>query len=531
MNLIKPSFSTGYAKNASESANPNLWKGLVGAWMPSFGVTGNTLKDVSGNGNDGTLQFMDAATDWIVTSKGLALDFDGVNDKISLNKSPSDFTGHNNSATLACVFKADLTHQGGLIATDGSRFYIETINVGGFKVHWGFGGAQNSSTSQAFISSGEWYHYAATYNGSTAIGYLNGLQTDSSSIGLQAGSGSVYLGSFGSRLWFNGKIQSAAIYNRALSPSEIKQVYLNPAAPFQKKTTTVVSVPVAPPTTTAKAVVLKKPKPSYATEYARNASESANPNLWKGLVGAWMPSFGVTGGTLKDVSGNGNDGTLNNMDPASDWVATSKGLALDFDGVNDYVSIDAENLYPNLTQATWNFWVKFRSFAYSYNQIAETNPAPSTINYQLSCLVKSNGKLAFYAYGGAQSSYDGTGIHTLATNRWYNLTYVFKGSERQEGWVDGVYDGGSGSPVASLQDSTSDFRFSFSNFATRYINGIYGSVKLYNRALSPSEIKQLYLNPSAPFERKQQTVGLSTAAVVPSANFNPFSVLTHPLEQ
>jgi hypothetical protein len=46
VDLLKPSYATGYAKNASQSAHPNLWDGLVGAWMPSLGVTGETLRDV-----------------------------------------------------------------------------------------------------------------------------------------------------------------------------------------------------------------------------------------------------------------------------------------------------------------------------------------------------------------------------------------------------------------------------------------------------------------------------------------------------
>ena len=40
-----------------------------------------------------------------------------------------------------------------------------------------------------------------------------------------------------------------------------------------------------------------------------------------------------------DVSGNGHDATLINMDPNTDWVSGRSGLTLDFDGANDYLSI------------------------------------------------------------------------------------------------------------------------------------------------------------------------------------------------
>jgi hypothetical protein len=61
-------------------------------------------------------------------------------------------------------------------------------------------------------------------------------------------------------------------------------------------------------------------------------------------VAAWIPSRDTAGNgttTLTDLVGS-NNGTLTNMDAATDWVAdTGAGgvRALDFDGVNDNVSI------------------------------------------------------------------------------------------------------------------------------------------------------------------------------------------------
>lgn len=58
MPIIKqsqPSYKTGYAKSASESAYPELWDGLAGAWVPSLGNTGHALLDLSGNGHNSTI--------------------------------------------------------------------------------------------------------------------------------------------------------------------------------------------------------------------------------------------------------------------------------------------------------------------------------------------------------------------------------------------------------------------------------------------------------------------------------------------
>ena len=254
-------------------------------------------------------------------------------------------------------------------------------------------------------------------------------------------------------------------------------------------------------------------KPSFSTGYAKNASESANPNLWKGLVGAWMPSFGVTGGTLKDVSGNGNDGTLNNMDAASDWVATSKGLTLDFDGVNDYVRFNRPKQIVNGGAISISIWVKWITTGSSVSdiQILVDNFHSST-GFAIQDRPDLSKRLSFYIarnpYGLLSTGQIGDGFwkHVVCTNdRVYSRLYV-------NGVLDNyMVDSGGINQVNPLMNIGS-----FQN-GGRYLNGDVSNLFIYNRALSPSEIKRLYLNPAAPFLRKQQTVGISTAQA-----FNPY---------
>jgi hypothetical protein len=220
-------------------------------------------------------------------------------------------------------------------------------------------------------------------------------------------------------------------------------------------------------------------------------------SLRQGLVGAWCPSLGASGYRLIDRSGNNNHGVLTGMDPGTDWVASGSGLALDFDGADDYVDLQTSGKqYPDLTRATWNFWVNFANFSKTYNQIAETFGTDGiNTNYQFSCLVKSNGKLAFYIFGantGNQSNYDGTGSFTLSANTWYMLTYVFRGGSRQEGYVNGQLDGSVASPVSTMTASAQNVRIAFSSFADRYPAMRIDDARLYSRDLTPSEIQQLY---------------------------------------
>jgi hypothetical protein len=66
----------------------------------------------------------------------------------------------------------------------------------------------------------------------------------------------------------------------------------------------------------------------------------------------------------------------------------------------------------------------------------------------------------------------------------------------------------------------------------RFFVGDIGSVVLHNRALSPSEIKQLYVDSLAPFRKKQRvSVAVPAAVPTPSATYHPLRSLAHPLEQ
>ena len=237
-------------------------------------------------------------------------------------------------------------------------------------------------------------------------------------------------------------------------------------------------------------------KPSYATGYAKNASQSAHPNLWDGLVGAWMPSLGVTGGTLRDVSGNGNHGTLTNMDAASDWVATSKGLALSFDGSNDYVK--PYNLPVNFT----------KDFSFSINISSSSASTVVAMGHYASFLSRwwvgfTSGKLRFLInIGGTNHSF--LTPYAVNDSRWVNAAAsVSQKSNVVSFFVDGVLFG-SQSTSGSYSNTNNTFNIGRYDTAGFYWAGKISNTSIYNRALSPTEIKQLHVDSLAPFRRKQR---------------------------
>jgi hypothetical protein len=265
-------------------------------------------------------------------------------------------------------------------------------------------------------------------------------------------------------------------------------------------------------------------KPSYASGYAKNASQSAHPNLWDGLVGAWMPSLGVTGETLRDVSGNGNHGTLTGMDAASDWVATSKGLALDFDGVDDSCFIPSSDDLA-LTTLTISIWLKKETL----NTLQYFLTKTQNKTYELSS--HTNNGVRYRINNGVTTVFNVPSL--LNDSEWHNVTVAHNGND-----VVFYFDGkqnttGNGTIINSTSGIMIGANISAGSdvAVAQFWSGNIGQISIYNRALSPSEIKHLYVDSLAPFRRKQRVSVAVPAAVAPSATYHPLRSLAHPLEQ
>ena len=133
----------------------------------------------------------------------------------------------------------------------------------------------------------------------------------------------------------------------------------------------------------------------------------------EGLVGYWSLDDG-SGTLAKDNSGNGNDGTLYG---SPSWVDGKVGKCIDFDGVDDYVSIaDASEL--NTTNAqTIVLWTKKASATVEFF-VSKHVEATSGYEVQLN----SNGTIRYMIhYPSSVSFLDGT--ITVADNNYHCNRY------------------------------------------------------------------------------------------------------------
>jgi hypothetical protein len=396
----------------------------------------------------------------------------------------------------------------------------------------------NGNGDGGVFPNGVWNHAAVVFDGNGSTNserlryFLNGQEVSMTynytvpSVTPNRATTNVLIGGYAYNLNANnamdGQQDDIRVFKRTLTPVEIKHlasyrgVLGSPRQPYDPLKRTVVRVPAAIPTAT-KVGSIKKPttiiKPSYQAGYARNASESENPQLWDGLVGAWMPSLGVTGETLRDVSGNGNHGTLTNMDAATDWVATSKGLALDFDGTGGNI-VSLPEAFSLGGFHSFSTTIRFDAF----NSVVAGG---GSSNHYL--LYVANANTLYYRDNNGFSIISTTA--NLEIGKQHHIAVTRKNSTVKS-FVDGVFKG-SGQRFGTAIINTIG---GYPNTAAS-VNGQISSASIYNRALSPSEIKQLYVDSLAPFRRKQRVSVAVPAAVAPSATYHPLRSLAHPLEQ
>lgn len=213
-------------------------------------------------------------------------------------------------------------------------------------------------------------------------------------------------------------------------------------------------------------------------------------------IAAWIPSLDTAGNgttTLTDLTGNGYDGTLTDMDEETDWVDDGGGLwSLDFDGINDYVNIGSslQDEFHEATAATFSAWVKKTG-----SHIAMGFDGTSGNRAQFQWFNDDRIYLTFEGGGGASYPYSAANTSTA----WLHIVCVYDGSltnfDRVSLFVDGVEVSLINAglfPGTTLSSSLSNFRIGIDD-AERKSEGRFDDVRLWlGEALIQTDIDYLY---------------------------------------
>ena len=257
----------------------------------------------------------------------------------------------------------------------------------------------------------------------------------------------------------------------------------------------------------------------------------AHPQM-KGLIGWWLFNEG-SGGQAYDSSLNRNTGELKNMAfppiATSGWGAGRNGeKGLKFDGTNDYVDVGDSSILRftsgNFSLSAWTY-VKSTSqqmfLFHGKGGVAwgswflsiggnETEPQP--------------GKYAFgFGTASGPTNRNVYSIGSATTGSWVYLTAVYDGSNLYL-YKNGVLDNsaaGTGNPWNNTVNTI--IGGDPAGTPRDILNGSIDDVRIYNRALSAEEIKQLYEDPYGMFNGSKLVLSdLIGAPVVANGGFFQF---------
>ena len=246
---MQPSYQSGfYAPGRGVAKHPELWRGCVGAWNPGLGNTGLALRDWSGNQNNGVLT---NGPTWGVSDGRQALSFDGSNDSVQL----ADNMRYVLSGIESCTITAWVSPRAALV--DGKSVFSWPVSDGSDTSPYQVLDLSYSSTYQVRCAVGDgatrtqytatdlvmtqnvWAHIVSVWDGSQLTAYLNGKRSSSQAAAIYSGIGNpatkIRIGSYRSEsvYAFNGLLSDVRIYNRSLSPNEIRILAQRPGIAYE----------------------------------------------------------------------------------------------------------------------------------------------------------------------------------------------------------------------------------------------------------------------------------------------------------
>lgn len=433
--------------------------GLVGYWP----FNGNA-NDESGNGNNGTPNGTTLTTDRFGNANS-AYNFDGFLNNIEIPQNAN--LNLTQSMSISMWFKLEpkigISGAGHHLIVKGSNFTNEySIVVSNDELNIGFNkqGVQPIAISPVnMIDYDVWYQVVAVYNYPTAYIYINGNIVSQGDISapFSSSNSSLYLGTIngnqGADFVTKGKIDDVGIWNRALSQQEITNMY-------------------------------------NGVNYS-DTCNAVSGSLTQGLVGYWPFC-----GNANDDSGNGNNGTVNGATLTTDRFGNSNS-AYSFNGVNNFISCLNNNIPAGNSSRTFSAWFYLtptNGYSDGYSVLSYgTNTFPDG---RLNDIFIKENEVEFNTH----MNYSINTNPLNNNNLWHNIVVVYNNTNVSSIiiYLDGIQIQTSNFNLVNLNtlntlNTNLLFGKSIVQYASNfYFNGKIDDIGIWNRALTPQEITQLY---------------------------------------
>ena len=225
-----------------------------------------------------------------------------------------------------------------------------------------------------------------------------------------------------------------------------------------------------------------------------------NPiNLSQGLVAHYEFE-----GNANDSSGNGNNGTEYGGVEFADGII---GQAGSFDGVDDYILVPNSSTFPT-NAITLSYWINRDSIPSQLD-----NYISKELSFQ--SYLKSDGNFESGLWKGSAGQWSGYLADSNITNnlnKWILYTVTFDNDSKEaKSFINGVLVNATTKTDinAYLRDSSNPMYIGRNGSQSVYfINSKLDDLRIYNRALNESEIKELYK-----MGQKEETINLSDGLV------------------
>jgi hypothetical protein len=210
-----------------------------------------------------------------------------------------------------------------------------------------------------------------------------------------------------------------------------------------------------------------------------------------------VKSYPGSGTTWTDLSGRGNTGTLTN----GPTYSSANGGSIVFDGVDDYISIGSQSLVGSgNTPFSVELWF-YNTKNWTSGQENVIIRVKQDTEFFVS-LNNSSGTFNIYAVFRGATQWGIPVTKSDYVNRWVCLTVVYNGGDKNTATSYDIYSNGVKLPYGTTNfggaggvsncnilgaDGTSGC-----NAALTFYQGNISAYKVYNKALSASEISQNY---------------------------------------
>lgn len=449
------------------------------AQIPTSGLVAHypfngNANDISGSSNNGTMTNGAAFTIDRFGNSNSSASLDGVDDYVGLPSGSSTLL--NITGDFSVSFWTKTSDNSGLLTSLGNNVlspyegYVSGIdggNVGSGKM--GASTRGNWTGSINSINDNTWHNVIYTLQSGTLTIYIDNVldRQVTGALSPLSWSGSRTIGCRHDLVMtaatnYAGSFDDLLIYNRALTVTEVGQVYSNTCSA---------------------------------------------PDISTGLVAQYDFS-----GNANDVSGNGNNGTVNGATLVADRFGNSNN-AYSFDGINNYIEVaNSSSLQFASNLQTVSFWMKLPSLPNPVNEQAIFEKMEQHLGADATGNSAQGFKIIFnptadiyYAIKSGNGSNWGS-VHVpnnlLSANQYYNVVFT-NDNDSLRSYLNGVKINATKIPTGTVIGANisplliGKELWTSNGTSMDYFNGILDDIKIYSRTLTDCDIDSLFNTPNS----------------------------------